>query len=100
MGLVERRNQSRNIETDRVLFTPARPGALLSEARERGIHAADRQPAAEHLVAVVEHDGLARRDASMGFVPRHRRRRRIERRGERGTVRAALCEHGSRDLVA
>jgi hypothetical protein len=37
MGLVERRNQSRNVETDRVLFTPARPGALLSEARERGI---------------------------------------------------------------
>ena len=37
MGLVERRNHSRNVDTDRVLFTPARPGALLSEARERGI---------------------------------------------------------------
>jgi hypothetical protein len=37
MGLVERRNQSRNIDTDSLLFTPARPGALLSEARERGI---------------------------------------------------------------
>ena len=37
IGLIERRNQSRNIDTDRVLFTPARPGALLSEARERGI---------------------------------------------------------------
>jgi len=37
MGLIERRNQSRNIDTKRVLFTPARPGALLSEAGERGI---------------------------------------------------------------
>jgi hypothetical protein len=37
MGLVERRNQSRTIDTNRVLFTPARPGALLSEAGERGL---------------------------------------------------------------
>jgi hypothetical protein len=37
MALIERRNQSRTIDTDRVLFTPARPGAFLSEARERGI---------------------------------------------------------------
>jgi hypothetical protein len=37
MGLIQRRNQSRDVKTDRVLFTPARPGALLSEARERGL---------------------------------------------------------------
>ena len=37
MALVQRRNQSRTIDTDRVLFTPARPGAFLNEARERGI---------------------------------------------------------------
>ena len=33
-GLVQRRNQSRTIDTDRVLFTPTRPGAFLDEARE------------------------------------------------------------------
>jgi hypothetical protein len=37
MGLIEGRHLSRNIDTERVLFTPARPGALLSEAGERGI---------------------------------------------------------------
>ena len=37
LGLVERRHQSRNVDTNRMLFTPARPGALLSEAGERGI---------------------------------------------------------------
>ena len=37
LGLVERRNQSRDVDTDCVLFTPARPGAFLKEARERGI---------------------------------------------------------------
>jgi hypothetical protein len=37
LGLIERRGQSRTVDADRLLFTPARPGALLSEARERGI---------------------------------------------------------------
>lgn len=37
IGLVERRGRSRNVDTDRLLFTPARPGALLTEARDRGI---------------------------------------------------------------
>jgi hypothetical protein len=37
IGLIQRRGQSRDVETARLLFTPARPGALLSEARERGI---------------------------------------------------------------
>lgn len=32
----ERRTQSRTIETDRVLFTVNRPGAVLAEARQRG----------------------------------------------------------------
>jgi hypothetical protein len=31
-----KRGESRAVETDRVLFTPARPGALLREARQRG----------------------------------------------------------------
>ena len=37
VGLVERRGQSRNVETDHLLFAPLRPGVLLSEARERGL---------------------------------------------------------------
>jgi len=37
IGMIERRHQSRNVDTDRMLFTPGRPGALLSEARERGL---------------------------------------------------------------
>jgi hypothetical protein len=37
IGMIERRHQSRNVATDRVLFTPARPGALVSEARGRGL---------------------------------------------------------------
>jgi hypothetical protein len=37
IGVVERRGQSRNVSTDWILFTPARPGALLAEARQRGI---------------------------------------------------------------
>jgi hypothetical protein len=36
-GVIQRRHQSSNIDTDRLLFTPARPGAFLNEARERGI---------------------------------------------------------------
>jgi hypothetical protein len=36
-GLIERRNRSRNVDTRRLLFSPARPGAMLSEARERGL---------------------------------------------------------------
>jgi len=37
IGVIEGRGRSASIDTDRLLFTPARPGALLSEARERGI---------------------------------------------------------------
>jgi hypothetical protein len=37
MALVERRNRSGSIDTESVLFTPARPGAFLSEARDRGM---------------------------------------------------------------
>jgi hypothetical protein len=37
IGVIEGRGRSANVDTDRLLFTPARPGALLSEARERGI---------------------------------------------------------------
>jgi hypothetical protein len=37
IGVIKGRGQSANVDTDRLLFTPARPGALLSEARERGI---------------------------------------------------------------
>ena len=37
LGLIERRGKSRLVDSDRLLFTPARPGALLTEARERGI---------------------------------------------------------------
>jgi hypothetical protein len=38
LGLVtSTRGASTTVETDRVLFTPARPGALLREARQRGL---------------------------------------------------------------
>jgi hypothetical protein len=37
IGVIEGRGRSANVDTDRLLFTPARPGALLNEARERGI---------------------------------------------------------------
>ncbi|MEY2437884.1 MAG: hypothetical protein QOF97_2720 [Acidimicrobiaceae bacterium] len=36
IGLAARRAGERKVETDRLLFTPARPGAVLSEAASRG----------------------------------------------------------------
>jgi hypothetical protein len=36
IALRERRTQSRTVDTDRVLFTANRPGAVLTEARQRG----------------------------------------------------------------
>jgi hypothetical protein len=37
VALVDGRKQSRTVETDRVLVTPSRPGAVLAEARQRGV---------------------------------------------------------------
>ncbi len=37
IGLVERRGRRRDVQASRLLFTPVRPGALLNEARARGL---------------------------------------------------------------
>ncbi len=37
IGVIRGRGQTASIDTARLLFTPARPGALLKEARERGL---------------------------------------------------------------